>query len=347
MSGAETWRVVRQALALLQQLQRGPANRATLMNAVQHVVPDAYRQETESGRDSSFDRDLWNLRHRLEVDIEWDAKDRAYHLRDLGPLFDLWLSSDELEALAFLIDTFDVAEGEAGEIARPLIEQIQSLLPDDQLRRLERQNATLRVDLGRLDEGEIAPAVWEQVRYAVKNRRVLRFQYMAPRHEKWEPRAHKVEPYEIKYHRGHFELRAYCLHWSNPDGWEKAHAGWFRYRLDRILPDDLQVLPDMLAPGQRSKRMIPIRYRISPRLARGGVSRHFEEMEIGQQEADGWVTVTGKTDNRFEAMRILLAYGEHCVALEPPELAEDMAAAARGMANLYDGNPEIDTRSSA
>ena len=102
MSGAETWQVVQQALALLQQLQRAPADRATLTDAVQRVVPDAYRQETPKGRESSFFRDLRNLRARLKVDIEWDAKDRAYYLRDPGPFFGLWLSGGALEGLAFV-----------------------------------------------------------------------------------------------------------------------------------------------------------------------------------------------------------------------------------------------------
>lgn len=335
MSGANTWLVVKQALLILQHLQAKSADKETLMASVRREVPDAYSQATAKGRSSSFERDLRNLRERLYVDIQWAPRERVYRLVDPGPLFRLSLADSAMEGLAFLLETFEPTEGEGGEVVVPFIEQVLAQLSDDQQRRLQRQNATLRMDLRRLDRGEIAPKVWEEVRYAVAHRRLLRFSYLAPRHEKPEPRTHKIEPYELRFHRGHYEVLGYCLNWSNPYGYEKAHAGWFRYRLDRIVPEGLEVMPDILPPGQRQRRLLTICYRISPTLARGGISRHFEEMATSEPDENGWVTVTGKTTDLFEAKRILLAYGQHCVVLSPSSLRDDVREAVSNAAKLY------------
>ncbi len=319
---------------MLRHLQRGPADRKTLMQAVREAVSDAYGPGNDDARRKRFERDLWNLRHRLGAWVEWDPVQRVYRLVDGGPWASLALPEEAMRGLAFLLETFGPESG-AAEIVQPLLNALLAVLPADQRRRLEGQSAELRLDLRRLDEGEIAPLVWREVRRAVARRRVLRFRYLSPRHERPRPRTHTVEPYELRFHRGHYELRAYCRHWINPFGQERINAGWFRYRLDHILAEGLEVLPDVLPPGQRRRRQETVRYRLAPQLARGGVSRHFAEMTVSAPDAEGWVEVTGKTDDLFEARRILLAYGENCRVLAPPSLVREMEQAARGMADLY------------
>jgi predicted DNA-binding transcriptional regulator YafY len=48
------------------------------------------------------------------------------------------------------------------------------------------------------------------------------------------------------------------------------------------------------------------------------------------------VTVTAKTDDLFTARRILLAYGENCEVLDPPQLRRQIAQATRKMAGFYE-----------
>ncbi len=45
-------------LIILQRLQKGPANRQELIQAVQAVIPDAYDAMNQEARDSSFERDI-------------------------------------------------------------------------------------------------------------------------------------------------------------------------------------------------------------------------------------------------------------------------------------------------
>ena len=324
------------ALVILRHLQKGPAGKGELIRAVQEITPDAYDEANQEAQDSSFERDMKNVRQRLGADVICDRSSNLYYLNDPGPFFRLALSDDALSGLAFLLDAFDF-DGTISDVVRPFLASVQNLLTAEQAQRLERFGSTLHLKLQNLDETKIAPIVWQKVNHAVSNRHVLRFDYLAPRHEKPEPRTHTVEPYDpVRYHRGHFELRAFCRHWSNPHGWEKSDAGWIRYRLDRIQPDTLEVLPEILHLSQRQKRLIAVCYRISPDLARGGVSQHFEEMEVGQPDKNGWVEVTGKTADLFEAERVFLAYGQHCVVLGPPALVTRMKQAASEMAQFYE-----------
>lgn len=327
------------ALVILRHLQKGPADKGELIRAVLEAIPDAYDVANPEAQGSSFERDIDRVRQRLGAEVPCDRSSNLYYLRDPGPYFRLALSDDALSGLAFLLDAFDF-EGAISDVVRPFFKSVQTLLTAEQAQELERFGSTLHLKLQNLDELKIAPNVWQLVNYAVSNRQLLRFDYLAPRHEKPEPRTHTVEPYyPVRYHKGHFELRAYCRHWRNPNGLEKSNAGWIRYRLDRIQADGLVVLPQTLQLSQRHERLITVSYRISPELRRGGISQHFEDMKTEGPDEDGWLTVTGSTTDPFEAERVFLAYGQHCVVLGPPELVMKMKRATTKMAQFYEDVP--------
>lgn len=328
----ENWTSLKRALIILQQLQKGPQSQQELMRAVQNVIPDAYVQSSESARRRAFERDLENLRNRLGVNIPpWDRKLRAYYLIDSGPFARFDMSENVLTSIAFLLETFSPDDG-AHEILQPLLDFLGKSLTSDHLRRLERQSDPLRVNLSRLDSGTISAVVWEKVRYAVKQQRVIRFDYLSPRHEHPEPRTHKAEAHELRFERGHYYLHGYCLEWRNPEGYTGGNR-WFSYRLDHVLSQNFELLPNRIQP--RSQRLRPIRYKIAPRLWRGGLTLHFEEMKAGEPDAAGWVEIEAKVEDLFQAHRVLLAYGELCQATAPPELVEMMKTAVSGMAQLY------------
>lgn len=331
----DSWLSIKRALIILQQLQKRPSSRQELVQAVQNAIPDAYRQPTESAQRRAFERDLNNLRNRLNVKIPpWDRNMRVYYLLDAGPFAQLDFTEDILTSIAFILETFGPDHG-AHEIMQPLLRFLEKNLASDQLRRLDRQTDPLRMNLSRLDTGVISPAVWEKVRYAVKQRRMVEFNYLSPRHEYPEPRYHCVEPFEIRFERGHYYLRAYCVRWRNPEGYEGGNR-WFSYRLDHILSQEFNLLPNRVQ--SRSQRLLPIRYKIAPRLWRGGVTQHFEEMVVGEPDSSGWVEIQAKVEDLFQAHRVLLAYGELCQAVAPDELVEMMKTAVFGISQLYNSD---------
>ncbi len=328
------WQVLQRCLAILQRLHQGPADRIELMRAVRELVIDPYGDGSDDAQRKRFDRDIESLRTQLFVQIDCPLPEYRYRLTDSGPLIGITLSDRAMHGLAFLLDTFN-SENDAANIVTPLFDEILNLLPSRQQEKLTKFDTMLDISLQRLDIGTIAPSVWEKVRAAVQKRRLLRFAYIARRHEDRQPRVHTVEPYTLRFFRGHYELKAYCRHWLNPQRVENRDAGWFRYRLDQIQADTIEILSDKLPPGQRKQRLVTVRYLLSPTLVRGGISQYFEDMRVAEPNADGWVEVLGKTDDLFEAERIFLAYGEHCVVLGPSELAHKMQRTVQEMARLY------------
>lgn len=324
------------ALVIVHHLQKGPADKGELIRVVQEILPDAYDKANPEAQDSSFERDMNTVRRRLEADVVCDRSSNLYYLNDPGPFLRLALSDEAMAGLAFLLEVFDF-DGTISDFVRPLLDLVQKSLSPVQAQQLERFHSTLHLKLQYLDETKIAPIVWQKVNYAVNSRRVLRFAYLSPRYENLEPHTHTVEAYNpVRFHRGHFELPAYCRHEYDLQGWEKSNPGWIRYRLDRIQPDSIEILSETLQLSQRQKRLALVRYRVSPVLARGGISPHFEEMEVGQPDENGWVEVTGKTADLFEAERLFLAYGQHCMVLSPPALVTRMKQAATQMAQFYE-----------
>jgi len=328
------WLSIRRCLVIVRCLQEGPASKAELTRAVRELAPGAYSAGSDAARRKRFERDMRNVREELGVDVDYERGAGQYVLVDSGPLLSVGLSPDALGGLAFLLNTFD-AESAASEQTQPLLEAIQRLLPGDQLSKLERYSPELEINLRHLDHGEIHPGILATVRRAVAERHVLQFDYVSPRHDPPQIHTHVVEPYRLRFQNGHWQLGAYCRRWSGSQG-QKAHAGWLTYRLTRIEIDSVEVWPHKFPRDQRRRRLVTLVYRLGPALHRGGVSPRFEEMDVSAIEADGWVTVSARTDDLFAARRILLAYGENCQVLEPPELRRQVATAARKMAGFYD-----------
>ncbi len=167
---------------------------------------------------------------------------------------------------------------------------------------------------------------------------IVEFFYTSSHHDRSEPRRHTIEPYEHYFRNGHFYLKAYCLRWVAPNGREDGKFWANPYRLDYILPNDF-VLRGTFVHREKRARMIPIRYRLSSQIVRGGISRYFAEMQVSQPDADGWVEVNASTDNEFEAYRTLLAYGDQCVVLEPASLVDRLRQVAQLLHTFYSPSP--------
>lgn len=327
------WDTMKRALLIVRHLRQEPADRPTLMRAVRQIMPDAYTEAGEQAQRRTFERDLDNVRTRLLATVEWQPRLRHYVLHDPGPFVQSDLPPAALSSLAFLKDSFTTSE-EIQKVIRPLLDWLEQAIPPQQMRQLAHHQAPIHLNIQRVSEGEIHPEVWRKVIYAIKQRRVIAFAYASPFHEKSEPRRHTVEPYEHYFRGGHFYLKAYCLRWVAPNGYESGRFWANPYRLDYILPDDLELLRTFV-PRERRPPLQQIRYKLSPQIVRGGISRYFSEMEIGEPDESGWVVVTARTDNEFEAYRTLLAYGDQCVILEPAGLVGRIRQAVQSLHTLY------------
>jgi hypothetical protein len=117
---------------------------------------------------------------------------------------------------------------------------------------------------------------------------------------------------------------------------EWSQPRWQKYRLGRILPDEIEVLPDKLPPTPPKRPRHELEYLLAPEIARlGQVSRHFDDMTVHPPDADGWVRVTAKTDDLFAAVQTLLSYGARCLVIGDAEARRMLEENIATLAKLY------------
>ncbi len=317
-------------LALLRRLLRGPAGRDELLAAVHLALgEEAYPQ----GAHRALEYDLHCLRAHWGVVLAYERPSTTYRLVEL-PFALLDLPDDDLTTLAFLYQSFSPAAPH-GPAVRALLDRLVSFLPDERRRQMLRLRTIPELELQVLDQEDVPPAVWAAVEQAVVQRRQLTFTYRPAQRHEGEPldRQHRVEPYVVELHEGHYYLEGYCLR-LRLGTQERTHVGVLRYRLSRIVPGTVQVLPDKIPPGRRPARTYTIRYRLAPAIARGGVTPRFPQTKVRRFD-DGSAEVEAEVANLWQARRVLLRYGEHCLALAPEELVGLMRHTVAQMATGY------------
>jgi hypothetical protein len=163
-----------------------------------------------------------------------------------------------LNALAFLGETFGPGTPNRVTIEE-LVRQVADWLPDNQRDSLAARRQRLRMDLRRRDRDQIRPAVQSAIERALSQRRLLRFDYHSPGQADGAPRTHTVQPWGYYFDtvRRHLYLDAYCLSVSGPHGFHRQEL-WRAYRLGRILPDEITVLPDRLPPERPPRPRTPL-----------------------------------------------------------------------------------------
>jgi predicted DNA-binding transcriptional regulator YafY len=326
-------------LAIIRCVQRGPATREDLLEAMRSVEePDRYGQLQEEDRDAldlRLDKDLRRIRENLMVDIYYDRQARGYVIKDTWlPLLDL--PDEDLDTIAWLEQTFDLESPKHDEI-HGLLRRLRLYLDPSRVALIEEARTALDMDLRRRDEDEIRPDVLQGLRKAYRTGRQVELLYLSPGYEDGQPRRHIVEPYEpytFDTTRKHYYLRAYCRRVETPEGTDYLDA-YRTYRVGRI--QQVTVLPQKFSPMVPSASRYEVVYELTPRVARLGVTRQprIEVRRIERQD-DGSAVVYGETESVFWAVQSLLHYGANCKVLGGPRVRREMERVVIEMAALYE-----------
>lgn len=331
--GEGNWGVVRRCLAIVRRVLRGPATWEDLVQAARDELGvDAYGRAEGSRLRRLFDDDLARLRQKLGIDLRSDRRTRRYTLYSAGPgLVDL--SDAGLTALATLLETFsDATPGAAA--ARAALETLLACLPAGRAPRSRWRGAPLAVAAPDLDDQDVLRDITPILERAIRERRLMRFLYLSPAHERAEPRRHTVAPLELMIRDGHLYLRARSQQIEGPAG-TFHDRGELTFRVQYIQRATIELLPQRFAEGERRRRIYRLEYELYGPLARGAITEHFGQMEVIRDEAAGVVRVKGTTEDLFEAVQTLLRYGRNCRVLAPPEAVHRMREHVEGMARWY------------
>ncbi len=325
-----SWLTFRRRLLLVRALLRGPATGTELIAAINSELGEqGYPQAASAALKHDFDA----LKGEYGCQISYDRMTRRYHLADLGELALLDLPDSCMEALAFLEASFPEGGGlpEHANL-RALLERVVLLLPPARQAQHRRRRSPMRLGVGP-GTGRIDPRTLALLKQAVEARRELRFDYLSNFDDE-RPRRHRVAPYGITFRpEGHGYLDATVLE-VTPKGGETIHAA-IDYRLDRIVPGTVEILPTVLPPIRPRPPTYTLRYTLLPQVARRrDLAAYFPNTQINYRD-DGGAEVTATITNLWQARQILLRYGDACRVQEPPELVELFRRTAEGLARLY------------
>jgi predicted DNA-binding transcriptional regulator YafY len=326
-----SWLTFCRRLLLVRLLLRAPMCSVNLITAVRTELGDEGYPEAAA---SALKHDLDALKSEFGCQIRFQRSTGCYVLDDLGDLALLDLPDSCMEALAFLEASFPAGAvlPEHAHI-RDLLDRMLRLLPGARQKQLRQRRNLVELQLLGEPPGKIDETVLETVKRAITQRRELIFSYLSL-FDHDQPRQHRVAPYGIFFRpEGHGYLDAMLIE-ASPPGQEPRHAA-INYRLDRILPGSVKILPQVLPPQRIAPPTYRIRYRLLPQVARRrDVAAYFPETEIIYHD-DGSATVTATVTNLWQARQILLRYGTACIVEEPVELVSLFRQTAQGLAELY------------
>lgn len=325
----ESWRTFHRRLFLVRRLVRGPADAATLIADTRAFfnqsgdVEDIYPSDARA----ALRHDLAALRDEFECTI--DRIGGCYYLSDYGRLALLDLPDSDLEALAFLLSSFEATSLPNAASVAALLDRVVALLPAERNQRLGRPNREVQLDLPRPSRS-VAPDLLARLQ-RVLGLQQISFAYRSSFVSDETVIVHRVAPYGLLFRDGHHYLDAYCHDCGDPT----IKPRYRLYRLDRMVSDSLRTLPDPLPALAPQRPSYQLHYRLDAAVARQrDIALWFPGSEV-HFLPDGSAEVYAQSSDLWQARQILLRYREHCRVYAPTELVELIRASITRMAELY------------
>jgi len=228
------------------------------------------------------------------------------------------------------------------------------------LRRLDRASGTY--DLSRLRDqwhfgtepadSTFDDAVFDTLVDALNRGRPVQIDY-EPAHDSDAPRTRTVSPLVMAAPGGSWRCVAYCHFREAPRDFTLSRIDDISLLTDRVMaepPDDFD--PDLYFRerfGALGGETRVVRLRVVPDAARFFREKQYHPSQVLEEErADGSVVVSFEVAGLEDMAAWVRSWGASVVVLDPPELAEQVAAEARRVLERYEGpatrdrTPDID-----
>ena len=311
-------------MRLLSLLHTRPHTREEILAFLEqeHLFPDDHAQDAGV----RAKRQYYLFRHDLDLlracgwQIVFQRESRSYVWQNSPFAFSLL--SEQLPVFAVLIDTFASLTIPHADELRSLLSALASRLPEEQREALRAQRRTFGILVQETsDYQRCDPATVRTIERAIQLQQQLEFRY---RSRDGIERRHIIEPSPWFLKDGHAYFK----------GWSLEYAKTLNFRLDYVVAGSARILPTRSQQNRPRPRVYALEYTLDATIARNNVSEHFPRQQV-VWHANGAATVTAQITDLFEAERILLGYGEHCVVSSPPELVERLRLVATHFAQTY------------
>jgi len=308
--------------------------------------------------DRMLERDIRLLEEQgFEVQkVKAKGKPTRYSLvKGSGPTMPFLFSDSEVDILALLYNLFtDPAKSRkhahTGTLILPttqslhnpfaediitFIQKLTTTFNNDQLQYFVQRISKPSVHLNLATAADYLPyrKTIDMLEKAILLRQQISFNYTAVR-SKGEPVAHThIDPYYIVHMEGHFYLIGYS---------EEINK-FFEYRIDRIIGDSIEILPNMV-DSIRQRPIVEFSYWIDGDIAKRGLSERWltqtTEREEVYVDSEGHekrrVLVRAKAHNEWRVIQQLLKYGDQAELVEPAHLREQMRQVVARMMSFYE-----------
>jgi predicted DNA-binding transcriptional regulator YafY len=219
------------------------------------------------------------------------------------------------------------------EAAQGALAKLENVLPKEQLQEIAwARRALVVVDVNRADLGLLAPRL-EKLRQATRENRQVRMTY----HSASQPHgvSRLLDPYGLAHRAGWWYVAGYC----------QLRQAVRTFRLDRIAelslteqrftpPADFD-LRAYISQEWQSEAPVQVRLRFEAQYAHiAQYSRGY--WESFEEQVDGSIIVAFSASDMQWAVSNVLSYGAAVIALDPPEVRQQVHAAALAISKSYE-----------
>jgi len=280
-------------------------------------------REYEGVSSRTIKRDIEWLRDFHDAPIAYSPENRGYHYTEPNyRLPAISLSSSDLFYTA-------VAEHVLRQYRntplynklKMVFEKLASLVPDKITMEIDWVDS--RFTICEIPIPEIEENVWSLTIQALREERMLRFKYKSPNHQKRVGRT--VAPYHAVSHRGQWYLLGHDTYRSEVRIFALSRMSAPEIQNRKcVIPDDFSI-KDYIDPNIgvfMNDKIYQVELLIAAEVGGFFTERQWHEKQQLEQLSDGRLRLSFPTNQIEEVMYFVLAWGEHIIVENPPELVE-------------------------
>jgi predicted DNA-binding transcriptional regulator YafY len=299
------------------------------------IASGKYPNTTTLARDyetsiPTISRDIGFMRDMLDAPIEYDYQHKGYYYSEKTfRLPATFTSADEMMALGMAKTLLSLYRNTPiYDAARHLVESITAPLMDPKHTEWYEE----RIVVPPVPSVSIAPEIWRTISDALRENRILTFEYRSTWYEEYLSR--QVHPWQLLFDNGSWYLYAYSEERSGPRMFSLS-----RMRKVALMDKNFTLPVDYdfrtrndgsyfgVYSGEKKQRF---RIAFYGDAAMRIQERHWAADQVIKENKDG-IEISFISSQYGKVLELVLANGRDALPLEPAELVEEWRDNARGM----------------